>query len=216
MLWLHAVRGERAAIRGSGEQARLADLERCRRMFYTSFLLTLPVFLTAMVLPLWPAARPFLKFSIMGFPLEEIIKWAFTTPIQFWIGWRFHAGAYHALRNGRCAAASPPSGCVVSVSCVAPPLAFAFRPLALCLYQGGTGVCAQAMAVLDIAGREMNSRGGGGRLVGEKVKLFAPVMGGETNDAQTVQSADFCAYILGREVHTRNRLLTEEPDFSNF
>eukprot|EP00884_Botryococcus_braunii_P009380 jgi/Botrbrau1/18443/Bobra.0072s0030.1 len=87
--------------RGTGEQERLADLERCRRMFFNSLWLTMPVFLTAMVLPLYPAARSFLRYPIAGFPLEEIIKWGFTTPIQFWIGWRFHAGAYHALRKGR-------------------------------------------------------------------------------------------------------------------
>lgn len=31
------------------------------------------------------------------------MKWAFTTPVQFVIGWRFHVGAWRALRNGRCA-----------------------------------------------------------------------------------------------------------------
>lgn len=96
-----------------------------------------------MVLPLWPAARPFLKFPVMGYPLEEIIKWAFTTPIQFWIGWRFHAGAYHALRNGRCAAASP-----------ACPLSFLDVLRLRVLRATVLGTCGPAMAFLGFCGPE--------------------------------------------------------------
>jgi Cu+-exporting ATPase len=41
---------------------------------------------------------------VLGFPAEELVKWAFTTPVQFVIGWRFHVGAWKALRSGRCSA----------------------------------------------------------------------------------------------------------------
>ena len=64
--------------------------------------LTLPVFLTAMVLPALPFFQPMLQAHLLGFPLQELIKWAFTTPVQFWIGARFHLGAWRALRNSRC------------------------------------------------------------------------------------------------------------------
>lgn len=54
-----------------------------------------------MVFPWIPLLRPVLDASILGFPLAEVIKWAFTTPVQFWVGARFHIGAIKALRNGR-------------------------------------------------------------------------------------------------------------------
>ena len=40
------------------------------------------------------------------------MKWAFTTPVQFVIGWRFHVGAWRALRNGRCAVGTTLGGCM--------------------------------------------------------------------------------------------------------
>lgn len=54
-----------------------------------------------MVFPMIPAMRPLLEAQIFGFPLDEIVKWAFSTPVQFYIGWRFHIGAWRAVRNGR-------------------------------------------------------------------------------------------------------------------
>jgi cation transport ATPase len=89
------------SCRATGEEDRRAELANWRRSFLTSAALTLPVFLFAMVLPVVPGARAVLKAPIGGFMLEEVVKWMFTTPIQFWIGWRFHAGAFRALRSGR-------------------------------------------------------------------------------------------------------------------
>lgn len=62
---------------------------------------TLPVFLISMVfLPLH--MMNFIYTRMIGnFPLNELLKWILTTPVQFWIGWRFHAGAYRALRARR-------------------------------------------------------------------------------------------------------------------
>ncbi len=56
-----------------------------------------------MVFPMMPVMQPFLMIQILGFPLDEIIKWALVTPVQFSIGWRFHKGAWQALWNRRCA-----------------------------------------------------------------------------------------------------------------
>ena len=64
-------------------------------------LLTVPVYLTAMVLPMVPFCKPVLNLRVLGFPLDELIKWGFTTPIQFHIGARFHIGAWKALKGGR-------------------------------------------------------------------------------------------------------------------
>ena len=55
----------------------------------------------AMVLPMMPGCEALFKIHLFGFPLDELLKWAFATPVQFWIGWRFHSGAVKALRNGR-------------------------------------------------------------------------------------------------------------------
>ena len=46
---------------------------------------------------------PRIQAQVAGFPLDQLLKWGLTTPVQFWIGWRFHRGAYKALRSGRCA-----------------------------------------------------------------------------------------------------------------
>ena len=64
-------------------------------------LLTVPVYLTAMVFPMVPFCQPVLNLRVLGFPLDELIKWGFTTPIQFYIGARFHIGAWKALKGGR-------------------------------------------------------------------------------------------------------------------
>ena len=78
-----------------------AELDELRRLFYASACLTLPVFLLGMVFPMMPIMQPFLMIQILGFPLDEIIKWALVTPVQFSIGWRFHKGAWQALWNRR-------------------------------------------------------------------------------------------------------------------
>lgn len=84
-----------------GQQRQLAEW---RRLFLWSAGLTLPVFLLAMVLPMTGCCGGWMTgVKVCGFPLQEVLKLALTTPVQFVIGWRFHAGAYKALRNGRCA-----------------------------------------------------------------------------------------------------------------
>lgn len=41
-----------------------------------------------------------LSAPVFGFRLDELLKWALATPVQFWIGWRFHKGAWKALKRG--------------------------------------------------------------------------------------------------------------------
>lgn len=95
------------ACRWAGEESRKADMAMWLHLLRWSLIFTVPVFLTAMVLPALPFVRPLLEAQIFGFPLQEVVKWAFTTPVQFWIGARFHVGAWRALRSGRyCAVAA--------------------------------------------------------------------------------------------------------------
>ena len=82
------------------------ELEELRGLFYASACLTFPVFLFGMVFPMVPAMRPFLLAQVLGFPVDEIVKWLLVTPVQFYIGWRFHKGAWQALWNRRCAPAA--------------------------------------------------------------------------------------------------------------
>ncbi len=80
-----------------------AEATKWRRQFLLAFALTLPVFLVAMVFPMAGVLPWLYTTQIAGFPLDELIKWGFTTPVQFGVGWRFHKGAITALRNGRWA-----------------------------------------------------------------------------------------------------------------
>lgn len=86
-----------------GAEERAAELAYWGRLLRASVTLTVPVFLFAMVLPMMPVCEQLFRVQLLGFPLNEVIKWACVTPVQFWIGWRFHAGAWRALRGGRCA-----------------------------------------------------------------------------------------------------------------
>lgn len=72
-----------------------------RQLFFASACLTLPVFLLGMVFPMMPIMQPFFALQVAGFPLDEIAKWMLVTPVQFYIGWRFHKGAWQALWNRR-------------------------------------------------------------------------------------------------------------------
>ncbi|KAK9809274.1 hypothetical protein WJX73_000048 [Symbiochloris irregularis] len=89
------------ANRWLGDELRKAELAMWWRLLRWSLTFTIPVWLLAMVLPHVTFLQPLLQTMVLGFPLKELIKWALTTPVQFWIGARFHVGAYRALRNGR-------------------------------------------------------------------------------------------------------------------
>ena len=60
----------------------------------TSTAFTLPVFLVAMVFPALPVVNEIIKIKVFGMPFDSMLKWALTTPVQFWIGKRFHVGAW--------------------------------------------------------------------------------------------------------------------------
>lgn len=37
---------------------------------------------------------------ILGFPCNVLVKWMLTTPVQFFLGWRFHKGAIKSIKRG--------------------------------------------------------------------------------------------------------------------
>jgi len=71
-----------------------------RQLRIASFF-TLPVFMVAMIFPHLQWMRWLYTTTFWGFPLDELIKWGFTTPVQYGSGWRFHKGAWVALQRGR-------------------------------------------------------------------------------------------------------------------
>ena len=92
------------ADRAGSAAAVAADVRRWRDEFASAALLTLPVYLLAMVVPMATPKlyRALMTTMVFGFPLDELLKWGLTTPVQFGAGGRrFHAGAVRALRAGR-------------------------------------------------------------------------------------------------------------------
>ncbi|MEK8088536.1 heavy metal translocating P-type ATPase [Thermithiobacillus plumbiphilus] len=71
-------------------EARQAEtLQREMRRFVISALLTLPFVIQMLAMPFGNA-----------FMLPGWLQLLLATPVQFWVGWRFYRGGYHALRGG--------------------------------------------------------------------------------------------------------------------
>jgi P-type Cu+ transporter len=65
-----------------------------------ALLFSLPVLVIGKIGPLIPGISEALEARILGFQLGELLKWILTTPVMFVMGWRFHAGAWAALKRG--------------------------------------------------------------------------------------------------------------------
>ncbi|GIL57370.1 hypothetical protein Vafri_12621 [Volvox africanus] len=89
--------------KGSGGTMSAADREvrYWWGLFSTSLFFTVPVFIVAMVLPMMPGTEGFMSTPLIWkIPCNQVVKWALATPVQFIVGWRFHRGAFKALRRG--------------------------------------------------------------------------------------------------------------------
>jgi Cu+-exporting ATPase len=92
------------AIRRAGYGASLrveADAEDERAQRVRAYRAELKRFWIALALSAPLALQMFAMFG--GSHAELVPRWlqlALATPVQFWIGWRFYAGAWHALRGG--------------------------------------------------------------------------------------------------------------------
>ena len=87
--------GSRRSDRNEKETARY------KRLAIAASIFTIPVFLIAMMFPYIGTFGFLYSNSVFGYPLDEILKWALATPVQFVIGWQFHVGAYKALKAKR-------------------------------------------------------------------------------------------------------------------
>ena len=68
-------------------------------LFRRSCLFTLPAFVVTSICPHIPAAHRLLDDHVGPFRLHSVLMFIFATPVQFWVGMRFHTGAIKALRN---------------------------------------------------------------------------------------------------------------------
>eukprot|EP00879_Flechtneria_rotunda_P007448 GHRR01007813.1.p1 GENE.GHRR01007813.1~~GHRR01007813.1.p1 ORF type:complete len:490 (+),score=138.59 GHRR01007813.1:1423-2892(+) len=88
----------------TGDESRApdhrAELKQWADLLYMALVFTVPVFILAMVLPMLPGTEIVLSAPLFGFRVDELLKWALATPVQFWIGWRFHRNAWKALKRG--------------------------------------------------------------------------------------------------------------------
>ena len=82
------------SLKDAEQSAHEAELRGLRLRFWVAVALTVPVVLLAMGGHLVPALEPLLEFP--GRPWVEL---ALTTPVLFWSGWTFFAGAWAAARH---------------------------------------------------------------------------------------------------------------------
>ncbi|KAI0322764.1 E1-E2 ATPase-domain-containing protein [Amylostereum chailletii] len=65
-----------------------------------SFTFALPVFIISMIAPRIPFLRSIVHWFILpGLPFGHLLIFLLTTPVQFWIGAKYHRNAYKALKH---------------------------------------------------------------------------------------------------------------------
>jgi Cu+-exporting ATPase len=85
----------------AGAERRKRELQSYRRDLILAVLLTIPVFLLNMVLPRTAAKDAVNAEIVHGLLIKDFVSFLLTTPVEFYMGRRFHTGAYKALRAGR-------------------------------------------------------------------------------------------------------------------
>ncbi|THH11861.1 hypothetical protein EW145_g371 [Phellinidium pouzarii] len=79
---------------------RSKEIQEWRGRFWMSFSFTLPVFFIGMVADHIPFLRPFVQYKIVtGLYLGDVISLILTTPVQFWLGWKFYRNTYKAIKH---------------------------------------------------------------------------------------------------------------------
>jgi P-type Cu+ transporter len=84
--------GAKLASSTTHEEEKLRKQQLYKRQiiqFWTSVALTAPLVIQML----------YMLFGGMAF-MPNWVSWLLATPVQFYIGWRFYKGAYHALRGG--------------------------------------------------------------------------------------------------------------------
>jgi P-type Cu+ transporter len=86
------------SMAGLDANARKAD--ELWQVLLVSLLFSVPVFAVAKAEMLSHNYASALRYPLLGFPADELVKWVLTTPLQFVVGWQFHAGALASMRRG--------------------------------------------------------------------------------------------------------------------
>ncbi|KEH20506.1 heavy metal P-type ATPase [Medicago truncatula] len=86
---------------GGRKAHKQEEINRYFKLLIWSLVFTVPVFLTSMVLMYIPGVKNVLEVKIVNMlNIGLLIRWEFSTPVQFVIGRRFYVGAYKALSKG--------------------------------------------------------------------------------------------------------------------
>ncbi|XP_020597036.1 probable copper-transporting ATPase HMA5 [Phalaenopsis equestris] len=86
---------------GARESHKREEIKQYYHSFLWSLLFTIPVFLTSMVFMYIPGINHALDTKVVNMlTIGELLRWIFSTPVQFIIGRRFYIGSYKALRHG--------------------------------------------------------------------------------------------------------------------
>jgi len=81
--------------------AARSSTERLPAGLVTAVTLTAAIVSVCWVLPCFEHCAAFLNWEVVpGLTLMMMLLCALAAPVQFYSGWRFHAGAYHALKSG--------------------------------------------------------------------------------------------------------------------
>jgi Cu+-exporting ATPase len=87
--------------RADGALLREKEKKFWRTKFLLSLVFSIPLFIINMILMYIPTVDHALETSSSGFTVASIVSFSLATPVQFWVGWTFHKGAWRALRRGR-------------------------------------------------------------------------------------------------------------------
>ncbi len=164
--------------------AREAEFRKLKRKFITGLVLVIPVFLLA-------------YWKMFGldrlYPLNRntdfLLQLLFQTPIQFWVGWQFYAGAWKAGKHGAAdmntlIAVGTSAAYLYSVLAMAFPHLFSAQGLAAEVYFDTAG----AIVVLILLGRLLEARAKGRtseaikKLIGLQAKTARVIRGGKEED----------------------------------
>jgi P-type Cu+ transporter len=158
---------------GSVEDIRALEYGRLRRRFFVAAALTALVFAGSLPMMLGSGPGRWLYFVLL----------ALATPVQFWAGWRFYAGAWGALRHGRA-----DMNTLVAVGTSAAYLYSAVATLAPWLFGGMADVYFDTSALiitLVLLGRLLEARARG--RTGEAIRRLA---GLQARTARIVRSGE--------------------------
>lgn len=86
---------------GSSEAHKQEQIDQYFKLLIWSLAFSIPVFLNCMVLVSVPGVRNILDIKVVNMlDVGLLLRWEFSTPVQFIIGRRFYIGSYKALRRG--------------------------------------------------------------------------------------------------------------------